>query len=137
MKIIDALIAKGYHCAAPVTDKKQYLDDDEKMFPFVLVFGSSSREYLKGRFYNVSGESSYLAEAIFLKDKKDIPAWFEFPEEAMYCLDYEKQDGERETYRVSNPIEETADKITCYAFGHGVRSFVKDRIVSFGKIKSH
>lgn len=56
-----------------------------------------------------------------------------FPEPAKYALEYRRSDGQIRSYTVSNPIEADDEKITCYAYGRGVRSFLKAQVISFNK----
>ena len=57
-----------------------------------------------------------------------------FPEPAKYKITYTKEDGETSEYIISNPVECDSKKITAYAFGRGIRSFVKERISAFKKV---
>jgi len=57
-----------------------------------------------------------------------------FPKPAKYWMRYQRRDGQEKMYLVSNPIEATPDTVTVYAFGSGVRSFIKDRIRRFSRV---
>jgi len=52
------------------------------------------------------------------------------PEAKTFYLKYRKTNGQIHSYRISNPIEQNDEKFTTYAFGHGVRSFIIDRVVA-------
>lgn len=57
-----------------------------------------------------------------------------FPPAAKYEITYTKANGETSTYVISNPIEEDATSFTAYAFGRGVRTFIKSRVRSFARV---
>lgn len=58
----------------------------------------------------------------------------DFPTPKKYRMVYQKKNGEVDVYTVSNPIDSTEDMMTAYAFGHGVRSFLKNRIHGFTQL---
>jgi hypothetical protein len=53
-----------------------------------------------------------------------------------FLLTYDKEDGNRETtfYRISLPIEVSANTVTTYVFGRGIRSFKKKNIKSIEEL---
>lgn len=58
---------------------------------------------------------------------------FVLPPASKYNITYTKKDGSVEQYTISNPLEVNEVNFTAYAFGKGVRSFNKDRVLSFAK----
>jgi len=50
------------------------------------------------------------------------------PRATKYRLFYTKADGEKSQYTISNPIEEGKTFFKAYAFGKGVRTFIKSRV---------
>jgi hypothetical protein len=57
-----------------------------------------------------------------------------FPPAAKYGITYTKANGETVEYVMSNPIEESAESITAYVFGRGVRTFIKARVSRLSKL---
>lgn len=57
-----------------------------------------------------------------------------FPEAAKYKITYQKADGSVGDYTVSNPIEMQPDRFTTYAFGKGIKTFIKARVRDFAKV---
>lgn len=58
---------------------------------------------------------------------------FVFPPAAKYSITYAKRDGTVKKYTISNPLEIGDTNFTAYAYGRGVRSFNKDRVLTFEK----
>lgn len=57
-----------------------------------------------------------------------------FPKAAKYKIVYTDTSGHTKDYLISNPIEETVNNFTTYAFKHGIRTFIKTQVRSFIKI---
>ncbi len=97
---------------------------------------------INGSTYQISGtrdsgqKNSSVGVVIdaILKGKSRKKIEVVFPAPAKYTLKYEKSDGEIKEYVVSNPIESSDKSITVYAFEHGIRSFIKEQILSLTKI---
>jgi hypothetical protein len=94
---------------------------------------------IKGQFDLYCGDLNWSTECIevpasSLKAAKVVDEMPVLPFTApkKYQIVYLTRENKRKTYVVSNPIEETEDKVTCYAFGvgKGVRSFFKSCILS-------
>jgi hypothetical protein len=58
-----------------------------------------------------------------------------FPTPMKYRVVYTTLEGETKEYTVSNPISSENGKITVYAYGHGIRSLIVDRISEFTKLE--
>jgi hypothetical protein len=58
----------------------------------------------------------------------------DIPQTSNYFLKYRKANGQIHSYRVSHPISSDGDRVTVYAYKHGVRSFKVAKIIEFHKI---
>jgi len=55
------------------------------------------------------------------------------PNPAKYKMVYRDHKGRCKTYTISNPIEAKTDSFTAYAYGRGIRTFKKNRILKLNK----
>lgn len=106
---------------------------------FISSYGKSVKEICvpnDGKYgFNYTVNHIYyntVGEVIDIFYKKVIPVVF--PDAAKYKITYRKSNGEHKEYTISNPIEADQFKMTCYAFGKGVRSFIKANVISLEKI---
>jgi hypothetical protein len=100
-------------------------------------FGFSIPEtgYMRNEYPNMPLVSVYKMIAMLKKARKQsapLPAPV-FPKAAKYTIRYQRGDGRVNNYTVSNPISETPEIVTCYAFERGIRSFKRNRVLSITK----
>jgi len=139
--IIRKLLAKGYSLPEPYTVSDYFSKWPAQYWPVVIVrfdgeFRNKPTIDLMPSAYGIPSGSVQVSPneisaipQITSPDKSLV-----FPPAAKYNITYTKADGTMGNYMISNPIEANNDSITAYAFGRGVRTFVKSRVRSFSRV---
>jgi hypothetical protein len=108
---------------------QQFVNKFATSWPIIISISCYNKQY--GFNYGESESNlSTLGQAV---DALSV-ATVVFPNAAKYKIDYLKSDGTVKEYIISNPIDADATKITCYAYGRGVRSFIKSNVISLEKV---
>jgi hypothetical protein len=134
--VIRKLMSMGYPLPRNLTPSDFQQSWPARLYPYVTVelYGGKTiinlRAILPADYYPVPVNKVYMIIPAFKEEPKPL----NIPRAAKYSIQYQKADGTTGDYMISNPIEADEEKITCYAFKHGVRTFKRNQIRRFTRV---